>query len=277
MTEYAPSAIQGLFNDIKAVIPQAVMGGILGDSAHTYGYHRGRNYVSSSDYSVQLADDKQGDGEAACALDLSWSEASWQYTVSQRLLNAKHDSRMSACREFYGSTDGYNVCGWDYYGGYAVTSDDSHLWHIHLSILRKWSNDSGALSGIADVITGVSGSGGGGGGGDWFDMATTEDLKTAVRAVLNEGTGAGQKNWAGTNQSILSTVQSIVNQNNALKGQVSGMQNMMTFGDGRDVPAGSDTHPWNLKVLREYCLQIIDAIDTLELPSGTGDGSHSHG
>lgn len=94
----------------------------------TYGYHRCRDVVSSSDYSVQLTPDKKGDGQAACALDISWSTASDQYTVSQRLLNAKNDARMKkAVREFYGSTDGEVVCGWDYQGGYAVTSDDSHL------------------------------------------------------------------------------------------------------------------------------------------------------
>jgi hypothetical protein len=157
MTEYAPAAIQGLFNQIKAAIPAALMGGILGDSAHTYGYHRGRNYVAGDDYSVQYPEDQQGDGEAASALDLSWSDAQWQYTVSQRLLNAKNDSRMYACREFYGSTDGRVVCGWDYVGGYPVSSDSSHLWHIHLSILRKYANDSAALSGIASVITGGAG------------------------------------------------------------------------------------------------------------------------
>lgn len=156
MTEYAPAAITGLFNQIKAGIPQALMGGIIGDSAHTYGYHRGRNYISGNDYSCQLAEDKQGDGEAACALDISWTNAQSQYTVSQRLLNAKHDSRMHACREFYGSTDGVHVIGWDYAGGYAVSSDDSHLWHVHLSILRKYCNDANALSGIAQVITGGS-------------------------------------------------------------------------------------------------------------------------
>jgi hypothetical protein len=77
---------------------------------------------------VQLSQDKKGDGEAACALDISWSKASDQYTVSQRLLNAKNDTRMKkAVREFYGSTDGVEVIGWDYQGQYAVTSDDSHL------------------------------------------------------------------------------------------------------------------------------------------------------
>jgi hypothetical protein len=169
MTEYAPAAIKALFDQVKSVIPQALMGGIVGDSAHTYGYHRGRNYVSSSDYSVQYSEDKKGDGEAACALDISWSGGSWQKTCSQRLMNAKNDARMNACREFYGSTNGTSVCGYDYKGNYNVTSDDSHLWHIHLSILRQYCNDKAAMLKIADVIT-ASGSApppdsGGGGGG----------------------------------------------------------------------------------------------------------------
>jgi hypothetical protein len=49
-------------------------------------------------------------------------------------------------------------------------------------------------------------------GGDWFDMATIDDLKNAVRAVLNEGTAQGQKNWAGTSKATLATAQGLVNQ-----------------------------------------------------------------
>lgn len=156
MTEYAPQAIEDMFDRIKAGIPSAIMAGIVGDSAHTYGYHRCRD-VAAPDYSTELPPDKKGDSEAACALDLSWSKASDQYTVSQRLLDAKNDSRMTPIREFYGSADGgQTVCGWDYYGGYPVTSDDSHLWHVHLSILRQYSNDTAALAKVADVITGGS-------------------------------------------------------------------------------------------------------------------------
>ena len=183
MTEYAPAAIQHMFDSLNAVIPQAIMAGIVGDSAHTYGYHRGRNYVGSNDYSVQTPPDKKGNGEAASALDISWETAQWQYTVSQRLMNAKNDSRMNPIREFFGSIDGRNVCGWDYYGNYSVTSDDSHLWHIHISVLREYADNDAALQGVAAVMTGSSGT-----GGDWFDMATQTDLENAVRKVLNEGT-----------------------------------------------------------------------------------------
>lgn len=44
---------------------------------------------------------------------------------------------------------------------------------------------------------------------------TKDELKTALREVLNEGTGAGQKSWAGTSKAILSGIGNIFNQNNA--------------------------------------------------------------
>jgi hypothetical protein len=226
---------------------------------------------------VQLAEDKQGDGEAASALDLSWSDAQWQYTVSQRLLNAKNDSRMYACREFYGSTDGRTVIGWDYSGGYAVSSDDSHLWHVHLSILRKYCNDAAALSGIAQVITGGGSQPQPPGGGDWFDMASQTDLENAVRKVLNEGMTAGTTSWASTNKNMASGIQNLWNLCSQIKSEMATKKqaDMILFGDGRDVPVGSDTHPWNCKVIRQMCVDILSAVDALEA-TGTGNGSHTH-
>jgi hypothetical protein len=199
MTEYAPQAITDLFNTVKAGIPAALMGGIIGDKAHTYGYHRGRNYVGGNDYSVQKPPDKKGNGEAASALDISWSTAQPQYDVSKRLLNAKNDSRMNCVREFYGSTDGRTVCGWDYYGNYAVTSDDSHLWHIHLSILREYADNHNALQGVADVITGKSSGSSGTGGDDVpqrLNVTRTEDVGLNANEVIelrfnNEATDTG--------------------------------------------------------------------------------------
>lgn len=194
MTEYAPDAIQKLFNDIRSGIPAALMGGILGDSAHSYGYHRGRNYVSSSDYSVQLAPDKKGDGEAASALDLSWSSAQPQYDVSKRLLNAKHDARLTkVLREFYGSTDGRTVCGWDYQSGYAVTSDDSHLWHVHLSILRQYATNYDALAPVADVIIGKGTSGDGGGSED--DVPDRTQVKRSMNSTKLGKEASHDLNW----------------------------------------------------------------------------------
>jgi hypothetical protein len=53
-------------------------------------------------------------------------------------------------------------------------------------------------------------------GEDWLDMATLDEVKDAVRGVLNEGTGEGQKSWAGTSKATLGTAQGLVNQVAAL-------------------------------------------------------------
>jgi len=155
MAEYAPEAILRLFDAVRAAIPAAVNAGVIGDASHDYGYHRGRDYVGADDYSAQYPQDLAGDGQAACGLDLSWTAEGPQFDVSARLLAAAADPRMYPVREFYGSTDGLDVCGWDYTGGYPVSSDDSHLWHVHLSIHREHANDWAALAPIADVIAGA--------------------------------------------------------------------------------------------------------------------------
>lgn len=48
-------------------------------------------------------------------------------------------------------------------------------------------------------------------------MTTRNDLKNAVREVLNEGTAPGQSNWGGTSKATLGTVQTLVN---ILRGEV---------------------------------------------------------
>lgn len=42
-------------------------------------------------------------------------------------------------------------------------------------------------------------------------MTSRDELKNAVREVLNEGTAFGQINWAGTSKETLRCTQSIVN------------------------------------------------------------------
>lgn len=42
---------------------------------------------------------------------------------------------------------------------------------------------------------------------EWDEMATKDEIKQAMREVLNEGTGKGQKNWAGTSKEQLAVAQ----------------------------------------------------------------------
>lgn len=157
--EYAPKALYDLFDLIHAKIPSAQMGGIRGDVAHTYGYHRARNVLPASDYSVcQSKLDREGDGWACAALDVTLGSGDVMHTVSRRLLAAKNDPRMKPVREFFGSIDGRNVIGWDWLRNTSTTSSDmSHLWHIHLSIHRKYADDLDALRGVAEVMAGTNG------------------------------------------------------------------------------------------------------------------------
>lgn len=152
---YAPPAIQALFDTVKERMPSAQLGGIYGTKP---GYHNCRADLPPSDYSVQTGPDKEGDPQAGAALDITYGRPEEQHAASQRLMNAKTDPRTDCLREFFGSVDGVNVCGWDFHGGYPVTSDDSHLWHVHLSFLRKHATNGPMLQELADVITGISSS-----------------------------------------------------------------------------------------------------------------------
>ena len=162
--EYAPSAIAAIYPTVHAHIASAEYSGIVGNGEHTYGYHRSRNRLiavgQSGDYSIQAAQDKKGDGNAASALDIKMSTAD-MIKVSRRLIQAglAKDPRLKALREFFGTVDGRTVTGYSpYRGRYVTSSDKSHLWHVHLSIHREWANDRAELQNIAAVIVGAPGS-----------------------------------------------------------------------------------------------------------------------
>lgn len=158
MAEYAPDALRWLGRELPAKLG-GQLSGIVGDRAHTYGYHRGRNYVSAGDYSRQLPEDRAGDGEAASAID--WSlNTSQMKLYTQRLVDAtsRRDPRVRYLREFYGTTNGSSVTGRIHDGENAGwrsgSSDSSHLWHIHMSFFRKYSNSMEAVQAVFDVLAG---------------------------------------------------------------------------------------------------------------------------
>ncbi len=161
MADYAPTAIRGLYELIKARIPSAELSGIVGDSAHTYGYHRCRNVLPGGDYSRQLSLDQQGDGWAASALDVKLP-ADQMRAVTTRLISAAKagDPRLRALREFCGTTDGTRTHSFDLSNRREGLGewDSSHLWHVHLSVYRAYADDAAALAPIAEVIAGASGS-----------------------------------------------------------------------------------------------------------------------
>lgn len=120
--------------------------GIVGDTAHTYGYHLGRDRIygpngrGDADYSVQLARDKAGLTDAASAIDLGDAATSLRaltrWLWDQCLAGAPDTADI---REVIGSADGVTVYGWSSKSpGQLILNygDSSHLWHTHVAWLR---------------------------------------------------------------------------------------------------------------------------------------------
>lgn len=127
--------------------------GIVGNTAHTYGYHLGRDRIytippglGDQDYSVrQSARDRAGLSDAASAIDLA-PAAGLSIAQLRRLTRWLWDACIAGdpdtadLREVIGSEDGVTVYGWNALGvrsalvaGYG---DLSHLGHTHLSWFR---------------------------------------------------------------------------------------------------------------------------------------------
>lgn len=122
------------------------------------GYHSYRSRLSADDYSRQLAADKVGRSDICAAIDLTMPAAQMKKYSARLLASGKNrkDPRGNYLREFYGTVDGSKVTGWDYQRvGYA-SSDNSHLWHIHISILRRYAADAKAMDALYSILVGES-------------------------------------------------------------------------------------------------------------------------
>ncbi len=152
-----------LMEELLKLDPGTQNGGIY---ANKPGYHNTRAANDPSDYSVRDAEDQAGPSDKAAAYDWTFPEAQslalaagetgaepdlllpsgLQATTSDYSNIARYSSRLLASgkdpsdprldgwREFYGQADtDSSVEGWDFRYDTAVSSDSSHLWHIHLS------------------------------------------------------------------------------------------------------------------------------------------------
>lgn len=159
MTYGASAEWVRFMGELLALEPGTQNGGIF---ANKSGYHNTRaNHLKyrPSDYSIQATADKMGPPDVGAAGDWTFPDAqAGRYAtiskyMSRIIASAKdpNDPRLNGWREAYGQADGdLAVEGWDFQAGVPVTSDSSHLWHIHFSELRKyadnWDNKLAMLS-----------------------------------------------------------------------------------------------------------------------------------
>lgn len=160
---YATDEMQWLMGELLALEPGTQNGGIY---ANKSGYHNTRNNHLANrpgDYSIQDAIDREGPGDKAGAFDWTFPDAqSGRYAAISKYMSRiiasgqdMNDPRLDGWREFYGQADGDRaVEGWDSRYLVPVTSDSSHLWHIHGSVARKYAADLPTMKALLSVLKG---------------------------------------------------------------------------------------------------------------------------
>lgn len=159
-----PDAMWQLWLGAKEVIPDVKLGGIYAD---TKGYHNTRARLQSwlpGNYSIQLDMDKQGPSDKASAIDLTMTAAEMRKRTGYLRRSALDpaDNRLRALREFIGTLDSSKVyCRIDGNAGLGQgrgvddwTRDSTHLWHIHISVLRAFCTSWAMLEPVLSVLSG---------------------------------------------------------------------------------------------------------------------------
>src|SRR6476619_1236117 len=133
---YTSDAMWNFWLKFDKKYPATKLGGTY---APKPGYHNRRSQLHGWDYSKdEFQKDRLGSSELCAAIDLTMSPAAMK-TFSARLLASgkdKNDPRGNYLREFFGTINGTKVTGWDFQKLSLTSSDSSHLWHIHVSIVR---------------------------------------------------------------------------------------------------------------------------------------------
>lgn len=141
----------------------SVNAGVYGDKP---GYHNTRNGLIAdglrNDYSIQSAADKDGPGDKAAAFDWTFRSAQGgNYAkiskYGARVLQAYRDfdPRLHGWREFLGQTDTDNPPeGLDFPGHFTRVPDDTHRWHIHFSIQRRYVSEWYVYANMLSILQG---------------------------------------------------------------------------------------------------------------------------
>ena len=165
---YTPGTLFALRNYlIGQTHLSAVQLGVVGNAAHTSGYHLGRDRIFSStgkgwnDYSIRTLRDRRGLTNAAMAMDIGSRSTDGRWTP--RRLRSMSVWLVAACRrnapgtsdirEVIYSPDGISVLRWDRQRGFASAprlgeADSSHRTHTHIS----WYRDSENRSKLAPFV-----------------------------------------------------------------------------------------------------------------------------
>lgn len=161
MSTRATNEMMWFAGEWQKLFGSAKFSGIVGDKAHQArgGYHIGRAYQPSSNYSVIRTDDKPGNGpnDTASAVDMNLALADMK-TAHIRLRNAwaDRDPRMNYINAWNG-WDGNDGAGrYDVVKHTVDGATSDHKWHMHLEFRRKYCTSMTAMRAVLSLLSGQS-------------------------------------------------------------------------------------------------------------------------
>jgi hypothetical protein len=159
--EVVPDAIKWFIGEVIAfwkLSPGAV--GCKGNNLHLRGAHRSRRWIKTSryctnrTYTASHPDDLAGDEDWLVGIDLTLPR-SVLLAVCKRLDAAVRAGLIEEVSEWYGNTNGDDrVDGYNNIENRVATSDDSHLWHLHITLKRRFANTLAVLQRLFSILTG---------------------------------------------------------------------------------------------------------------------------
>lgn len=135
--------------------------GFKGNELHLNGAHRSRRWILTSawctdrSYTVSYPDDRLGDEDWIAGCDITASSPIL-LPMCQRLDRAVRAGELEELAAWYGNVDGDSrVDGYNNILNRVASADSSHLWHLHLTILRRYANDAPFMRRLAAVLIGA--------------------------------------------------------------------------------------------------------------------------
>jgi len=156
--------------------------GSKGDERHLRGYHRSARWIKTSGfctnrtYSVTETPGNRTPGNEnwLCAIDMTIPR-SQLIPACARLDVAVRAGHLEKITEWYGNDDGdTRVDGYNNITNVVATSDDSHLWHLHLSFDRGRVGED--HDDLYKILT-----------GDNIMSLTDTDIANIKKAILGDG------------------------------------------------------------------------------------------
>jgi peptidoglycan hydrolase-like protein with peptidoglycan-binding domain len=151
-----------LANGWEHLYPSATISGIVGDQRHAQqgGYHIGRRFQSSSNYSVIRADDRSGMGpsDASSAIDMTMSTHDIVLCTKRlRVLYANgNDPRRKYLNAFNGWLGSGSATRYDIVARKTEWATSDHKWHIHLEVRRRWVQVGSMVTAVLSALAGDS-------------------------------------------------------------------------------------------------------------------------